>query len=124
MCRVAQKHRVVKRMFTEASLQRENLAFSGTPGVSHENRDNGFIPAFCDSETGRVEISRFVNGQPASLHVIEGLPDSWVVERDADSRATAIKHSVIAGFIYKGCFYTRTQAAEAVRAETETMDSE
>lgn len=108
----------MNRLFTQAKLSGENQAFSGTPGVSHENRANGFIPAFCDSITGRVEISRFQNGEPAPMHIIEGLPDCWVVERDADSRATAIKHSVVAGFVREGCFYTRSQAVEAVVAET------
>lgn len=105
-------------MLTEARLNRENLAFSGTLGVSRENRINGFRPAFFDAETGRVEISRFSNGQPASMHIIEGLPESWIVERDATSKATAIKATVIAGFVREDCFYTRSQAAEAVLSET------
>ncbi|NNJ93734.1 MAG: hypothetical protein HKP57_03210 [Halobacteria archaeon] len=106
------------RLFTEASLKQENLAFSGTPGVSDENRCHGFRPAFCDSITGRVEISRYLNGQPAPMHLIEGLPECWIVARDETFKATAIKHSVVAGFVRDGCFYTRSQAAEAVLAET------
>ena len=106
------------RLLTEARIKDENLVFSGTPGVSHENRGKGFIPAFCDSVTGRVEISRFLNGEPAPMHIIEGLPECWIVERDEDNKATAIRHSVVAGFVREGCFYTRTQAVEAVSAET------
>jgi len=105
-------------LLTKASLKRENLAYCGTPGVSHENRCNGFLPAFKDTETGRVEISCFLNGQPAPMHTIEGLPASWVVERDAVSKVTAIKSSVIAGFVRDGCFFTRSQAAEAIQSET------
>ena len=108
----------MKQLFTEATLERENLAFLGTAGVSHENCGNGFIPAFLDKESGQVEISRFLNGQPAPMHMIEGLPESWIVERDAVSKATAIKQSVIAGFVREGCFYTRSQAADTVLAET------
>jgi len=108
----------MNRLFTEASLERENLAFCGTAGVSLGNRGNGFIPAFCDSITGRVEISRFRNGLPAPVHLIEGLPACWVVKRDAAFKTTAITHSVVAGFVRDGCFYTRSQAAEAVLAET------
>ena len=109
-------------MFTKAVLEKENLAFLGTPGVSSENLGNGFRPAFCDSETGQVEISCFQNGQPAPMHMIEGLPESWIVERDADSRATAIKHTVIAGFVRDNFFYTRSEAADAVLAETPQQD--
>jgi len=107
----------MSRLFTKAKLQQENLAFFGTPGVSYENRDYGFLPAFCDSVTGRVELSRLQNGQLAPIHTIEGLPESWIVKRDAASKAMAIKHSVVAGFVRDGCFYTRSQAARAVLAE-------
>jgi hypothetical protein len=106
------------RLYTKTSLEKENLAFSGTPAVSHENCCNGFMPAFCDTETGQVEISRLLNGDPAPMHLIEGLPDSWIVERDADAKVTAVKHSVIAGFVRDDCFYTRCEAAEAVLDET------
>ena len=107
----------MNRLFTKARLKRENLAFFGTPGVSQGNNGYGFIPAFCDSVTGRVEISRLPNGLPAPIHVFEGLPENWVVERDASSKPTAIKHSVVAGFVREGCFFTRSQAAEVVMAE-------
>jgi hypothetical protein len=108
----------VGRLFTKLSLEKENLAYCGTPGVSRENFGNGFRPAFCDSESARVEISRFQNGQPAPIHLIEGLPECWIVERDANSKATAIKHTVIAGFVRNSCFYTRSQAADLALAET------
>jgi len=108
----------LKQLFTEGRLKKENLAFIGTAGVSSANHGNGFIPAFHDKETGQVEISRFLNGQPAPMHMIEGLPESWIVERDAASKATAIKQSIIAGFVREDCFYTRSQAAEAVLDET------
>ena len=106
------------RLFTEESIEKENQVFSGTAGVSSENHCNGFRPAFCDSETGRVEITRLLNSDPAPMHSIAGLPEGWVVERDADAKPIAIKHTVIAGFIRDGWFYTRSQAAEAVQAET------
>jgi hypothetical protein len=39
------------------------------------------------------------------------------VERDSSGRVMAVKSSVIAGFIYHGRFYTREQAAWAIRGE-------
>ena len=104
----------MNQLLTKASLKTENLVFFGTAGVSSENRSNGFKPAFYDTETERVEISRFQNGQLAPIHIIDGLPESWIVERDATLKATAIKCSVIAGFVCNGYFYTRSQAAEAI----------
>jgi len=97
---------------TKESLQQENLAFVGTGGLSEENRSQGFIPAFYDVATGRGEIARFADGRPAPMHLIEGLPGEWVVERDAAGRACAIKSTVISGFIRGAYFYTRTQAAQ------------
>lgn len=107
----------MKQRFTSAVLEKENLSFSGTPGVSRGNRDSGFRPAFCDTEDGRVELSRFLNGLPAPVHMLDGLPDSWIVAREA-GRVAVVKRSVIAGFVRDGCFYTRKQAAEAVARES------
>jgi hypothetical protein len=117
MCQITPEFQAMNRLFTEARLKRENLAFFGTPGVSQGNSGYGFIPAFCDSVTGRVEISRLPNGQLAPIHMIEGLPKSWIVQRDATAKPTAVKLSIVAGFVRGGCFYTRAQAAEMVLAE-------
>ncbi|MCG6864340.1 MAG: hypothetical protein LJE58_02820 [Thiogranum sp.] len=104
--------------YTTAALEKENRVFSGTPGVSRENRGSGFRPAFCDTESGRVELSRFANGLLAPVHLFDGLPESWIVAGDATAGVTAIKQSVVAGFERDGCFYTRKQAAEAVVSES------
>ena len=107
----------MKRMLTRARQRQENRVFDGTHGVSCENRADGFLPACYDTETGQVELSRFRDGLPAPMHMIDGLPDNWVVERDATSRVKAIKHTVISGFVRDGCFYTRSEATETVLAE-------
>jgi hypothetical protein len=99
---------------THERLRKENLIFAGTGGVSEGNRSSGFVPGFCDTETGVVQISRFRNGSPAPMHLLEGLPDEWVNERDSSGRITALKASVVAGFIRQDRFYTREQAAKAV----------
>jgi hypothetical protein len=70
--------------------------------------------AFCDRETGRTELSRFACGSPAPCHLIDGLPEDWVVARDAAGNAVAIKGSVVAGFVRDGRFYTREEAARAL----------
>ena len=99
---------------THEKLRKENQVFAGTGGVSQGNRSSGFIPGFCDTETGAVQISRFKNGSPAPMHLLEGLPDEWVSERDLSGRVASLKASVIAGFLYQNSFYTREQAANAV----------
>jgi hypothetical protein len=109
----------MSQLLTEDRLKEENREFSGTPGVSHENHTSGFIPAFYDMDTGRVEISRYQNGQPAPMHLLHGLPECWVVERDASLLPTAILQSIIAGFVRDGCFYTRSEAIGVVMEETQ-----
>ena len=94
-------------------LRKQNLAFIGSGGVSEENRQSGFRPAFYDLATGRGELARFANGHPAPMHLLEGLPEEWVTQRDAAGRITAVKDTVIAGFVRHGIFYTREQAAAA-----------
>lgn len=105
---------VGKRHLTPERLCRENHTFAKTGGVSEHNRCENFIPAFYDTETGLVAIACFADGTPASLHVLEGLPEEWVVQRDPAGKVLAIKDTVISGFVREGRFYTRAEAAAAV----------
>jgi hypothetical protein len=104
----------MNRSLTSKCLRKENLAYGGTGGVCAGNRTFGFIPAFCDTATGRVEPTLLADGRLASMHLLAGLPAEWVVARAEDNTVLAIKATVIAGFLRAGVFYTRTQAAQAV----------
>lgn len=106
----------MKRLLSYTALHQENRRFAGSGGVSRENRAQGFVPAFYDTRSHRTVISRFANGDTAPIHLLEGLPEEWVVARDASGRVTAVKDSVIAGFLRQGRFYTREQAAQAGQA--------
>lgn len=99
---------------TQRRLHRENLAFAGTGGVSAGNRCGRFHPAFRDEGTGQVERARFADGSPAPMHVLDGLPDAWVDERDAQGRPCSARPGIVAGFVRDGQFYTREQAAAAL----------
>lgn len=103
----------MNNLLTAEALRKQSLAFVGTGGVSEQNRSNGFRPAFYDVATRQAELSRFADGRPAPMHLLEGLPDLWVVKRDAQGRVSALKETVIAGFLRGGLFYTREQAAAA-----------
>ncbi|MCZ6619808.1 MAG: hypothetical protein O7E57_16935 [Gammaproteobacteria bacterium] len=95
------------------SLHRENRAFAGTSGISTNNKTLGFVPAFYDRKTGRVQISRFSDGRPAPIHLMEGLPEEWAVGHDLNGRIISVKPTIISGFVRGDDFYTREQAAEA-----------
>ena len=96
----------------EQTLQQENEAYRGTRGVSENNRDRGFQPAFRDSDTGRIEVSRLQSGEPATMHIISWLPQEWAAETAADGAVMALKPGIDCGFVSDGVFYTREQAAE------------
>lgn len=97
------------------SLQRQNTTFRGSGGVSEENRSQGFAPAFLDTETGIVYLARFADGRPAPMHLLDGLPDELVITRQASGRVSEVKATVIAGFLSRQRFFTRQQAARAMR---------
>jgi hypothetical protein len=99
---------------THERLREENQTFAGTGGISAGNHSHGFVPGFCDTQTGRVRISRFSNGTPAPMHLLDGLPEEWITARDPAGRVAAIKPTVMAGFIRQNRFYTREQAAKVV----------
>ena len=84
-------------------------------GRSQENRSIGFRPAFQDLSTGHTYLSRFADGSPAPFHMLDGLPDSLITQRDGDRHVAALRASVIAGFVRNQRFYTRGQAADATR---------
>lgn len=105
----------MKRLVTEETLRQENAAHVGTGGRSQENAGLGFKPAFLDFATQTLHPSRFADGRPAPVHVLDGLPDDVIVDRLPSGRVTAVKATIIPGFERNGFFYTRRAAARAAR---------
>jgi hypothetical protein len=93
------RRRPMFNLMTQQRLRRENRDFRGTGGLSQDNRAAGFIPAFCDMETGRTELSRLADGMLAPIHLLCGLPAEWVVSRDTAGAVSAVKPSIVAGFV-------------------------
>jgi len=102
---------------SEEDLRRQTTELQGTGGTSADNRHCGFLPAFRDSVTGKVYPSRYADGRPACVHLLEGLPADLVMERDAEGKVHAVKGSLEPGFTREGYFYTREQAAALLRRE-------
>ncbi len=99
---------------TVRTLEMENRTFAGTQGISQLNRHMRFVPGFLDQETGSVYVSCRDDGTPCLVHILDGLPEHLVVERNACGKVSSIKGSIVAGFLRDGRFYTREQAAKAV----------
>jgi len=116
-------NRLIKSGYTPANsmqatlsvrtLAAENNIYSGSCGVSAENREYGFRPAYLDQASGIAYLSCFANGCAAPVHILDGLPDELVTKRNARGCVTAIRTEVIAGFLRDSVFYTREQAAHA-----------
>jgi hypothetical protein len=92
-------------------LQAENRAYTGSGGVSHGNRHRGFTPAYLDTLSGIALPSQYDDGIPAPIHILDGLPAHWVMERDRSGKVLRARPGVIAGFLREGRFYTREEAA-------------
>lgn len=103
------------RQITQTELQRETDCYRGSGGISQENGSLGFRPAFLDTETQHAYLACFADGRPAPFHLIDGLPDDVVDARDAAGHVARLKTSVVAGFLFAGRFYTRSEAAEFVQ---------
>ena len=101
-------------------LYAQAKAFESTGGTSKDNGKYGFLPAFLDTQTGVVYISRFADGRLAPLHVLDGLPEHLAIERNSFGHILAVKESVIAGFLKHSNFYTR-EAAAAITQNAKPM---
>jgi hypothetical protein len=98
-------------------LQLEADAHRGTGGVSSENREHGFRPAFQNTDTGETFPSRFADGRLAPFHLLDGLPEHLVLARDRYGRASRVIGSIVSGFLRDEIFYTRSQAAALLKEE-------
>ena len=98
----------------DCDLQMQNAQFAGSGGISVNNRAAGFVPAYLNTATGEALASRFGDGRPAPVHVLDGLPESWVAGRDGDGCVVRTSEGVVAGFLRNGRFFTREAAAQAV----------
>lgn len=104
-----------KGFLSNLILTDQNRRFKGTGGVSHQNRAHGFLPAFRDGRTGTVHLSRFADGRVAPVHLLDGLPMELVTKKTSSGRVIEVNKSVIAGFLLGDKFYTRDEAAKAIK---------
>lgn len=110
----------VKVLLTAGCIKRQNLGMAklrkrkSFGGRSRESGRFGFRPAFIDAATGTIYESRFADGRRAPFHLLDGLPDEVVAERDSCGQVMAAKGSVVAGFVRRGRFHSREEAASLV----------
>ncbi len=93
------------------TLRMENLAYAGTRGISQNNSDLNFKPAFLDKKTGRTEIAKLKGNVEAPMHIISWLPKEWATCFDDNGLVLELRPGIIAGFERGGSFYTREEVA-------------
>ncbi|MEN8178891.1 MAG: dihydroorotase [Pseudomonadota bacterium] len=103
-----------KGVLSALCLEEENARFADSPGISINNRDQGFRPAFQDMRTGFCMISQFADGRPAPIHILDGLPEEWIEVRESNGQAIRACPQIISGFVRNGCFYTRDEASQVI----------
>lgn len=106
------------------TLLAENERFQGHGGTSAETAGHGFRPGFLDTDTATIYPSRFADGRPAPLHLLDGLPEALVAERDANGRVARLHGSVVSGFVRGDTFYTRAEAARLLAAREADAEAE
>lgn len=97
------------------TIEQESKRFLGRMGTSSEVNGSGFCPAFKDSNTGDVHPSRFADGTLATLHVLDGLPNHLVLERNNNGHVTKTVDWLITGFIKDNQFYTRMEVSNMIQ---------
>lgn len=100
---------------TNEDVKYEKLANRpDTPSVpasaSNDTAQPEFIPAYYDTETDTVYLSRFSNGTVAPVHVLDSMPRELLQQGDIDE----LSGKVVVGFVLNDRFYTRKQALEAL----------
>ena len=101
----------MSRHRNQYAVTAESQPYNGTCGESVVACKHQFVPAFCNSADGRVELARLPNGKPAPMHLISALPQEWAARCDDDGNVLELIDSIVAGFVKDDRFYTREEAA-------------
>ena len=98
---------------TLGTLSAEVEEFKGSGGIASENSELGFKPAFRHGETGEIFEAKDELGRPSGVHLLDGIPDKYVTERDEKhGDVIAVSGDIESGFLKQGKFYTRKEAAQ------------
>jgi hypothetical protein len=108
-----ERERRTRGILSQQLLQQQNHDFAGSGGVSQNNNETGFVPGYFNTQSGVAVRSCFSDGSPAPIHVLDGLPETWILTRGDQGQVLEARPGVIAGFIRDGIFYTREEAASA-----------
>ena len=84
-------------------------------GAVFSDASFGFMPAFKHIKNQQVHLSTDLNGELSVMHILDGLPETWIEEKDEKGRALTLKPDIIAGFMRNSEFYTLNEIIQSVR---------
>jgi len=84
-------------------------------GVVFSDISFGFMPAFKNLKTQQLHLSKDQNGELSVMHLFDGLPESWIQEKDGQGIALSLKSEIIAGFMRNAEFYTLSEILNDIR---------
>jgi len=101
-------------MTHQQALQQQG-AYYKFNGAVFSDASFGFLPAFKNMHTQQTHLSTDADGNIAVMHLLDGLPDCWVDEKDADGRALTLRSGIVAGFMRNNEFFTLSEIIHGVR---------
>ena len=75
----------------------------------------GFMPAFKNLIDQQIHLSKDRNGDLSVMHLFDGLPESWISEKDDTGIALTLKAGIIAGFMRNAEFYTLNEIVNNIK---------
>lgn len=75
----------------------------------------GFMPAFKNLKDQKIHLSIDRNGELSVMHLLDGLPECWIKEKDEKGVAQTLKSEIIAGFMRHSEFYTLNEIVNNIK---------
>ena len=100
---------------SQSQLIQPQAVYEQLGGAVFRDASFGFMPAFLDLKTQETHLSAYHDGEPAVVHILDGLPSHWIAEWGSDGRAVSLKSGVIAGFMRNSRFYTLNEIVSKLR---------
>lgn len=100
---------------SQCQMQQQQSIYNKLGGAVFRDASFGFMPAFLDLKTCETHLSAYKDGEPAVMHILDGLPEHWISEWGTDGRAVALKSGVIAGYMRSSRFYTINEILHQLR---------
>ena len=84
-------------------------------GAVFSDASFGFMPAFKNTQDQQIHLSTDQYGELSVMHLLDGLPEAWILEKDEQGRPVSLKSEIVVGFMRNHEFYTLNEIINGVR---------